>query len=240
MAEQDTEVIDDAAGAARDRIIRSRKQLADAQTGRKRAIKSSRVQAADDAERTSKGNMLPTPERKNHGSVIETTAVATETESARAGARVRRTQSPIERYAKRSLLTKRQVDAAEDLRSDWEFGIAGAHDSSMSGNGGGPAGLADGQLAAATAYRQATQAIGKRLSSIVLPIVIGYGDGAEITAGMLAKQREDPNEQRVMGILSVGLDTLADHYASSTTNDVPQNIVDSQRLIMHQSERSPK
>lgn len=216
--QQNTEVIDDVAGElARGRLINApvRKQLAYAQTGRKRAIKASRVQAADDADRTGKGNMLPTPERKHHGSVIETTVAATDTEAAKAGARVRRTQSPIERYAKRNLLTNRQASAAEDLRSDWEFGIAGARDSSMSGNGGGPAGLADGQLAAATAYQEATQAIGKHLSAVVLPIVIGYGDGAEITAGMLAKQRGDPNDQRVMGILGVGLKILADHYASS-------------------------
>lgn len=205
----------------------NRKQAAD-DKARRKAIVSSRRQAEEDAERANRGKMLPTPQRKQHGSIIETTVVGTDTESAKAGARVRRTQSPIERYSKRGLISERQAMAADDLRADWEFGLVGIKGGDRLAVGGGIIHVSDAQLDAATAYRQAVQAIGQRVAAIVLPIVIGDAAGGEINALMLARRdgahigaevtagelaaRSKQNEKRIMGVLVVGLDMLADHY----------------------------
>lgn len=154
--------------------------------------------------------------RSQHGAIIEAASIATEDAPAVPGVRMRRVQAPVERYLVRGWLSKRQAEAAVDLRSDWEFGIVGACDSSRyswHGGGGGFAGLPDGQLDAATAYRRAVEAMGKSISTVVLPIVIGDSAGGEITVEMFAAARGDDRKQ-VMGMLKIGLDALADHYAS--------------------------
>lgn len=156
----------------------------------------------------------PTAERERHGHLVAAAAIATEKEGALPGVKMHRTQSPIERYAIRGSLSLRQSEAATDLRDDWEFGIIGAFDSTRRGAGGGPAGITDAQLDAATAYRQAVQAMGKSISAIVLPVVIGDAAGGEITVDTLARRRRE-DRKHIMGALKIGLDTLADHYASS-------------------------
>lgn len=199
--------------AAHERVKASRTQAALAEAKRLRAIKRGRRQSAEDAVQASKGNVQPTPERKKHGLIVEAVVTATDSETAKAGARVRRTQSPIERYAKRNLITDRQAMAADDLRSDWEFGIVGITGGARIVKAGGPISMSDAQLDAATAYRVAVQSIGQRLSAILLPIVIGDAAGGDITAEHLAKFDACPYDRKqIMGILGVGLDMLADHY----------------------------
>lgn len=151
--------------------------------------------------------------RAQHGKVVEAPAIGTEAEPAHAGMRMRRVQAPVERYAARDLLTKRQVDAAMDLRADWEFGICGVRDGDRYSGTRSGLGLTDGQIDAATAYRHAVQSIGKSASAIVLPVVIGDAAGGEITVETLAARRSEDRKQ-VMGMLKLGLDSLADHYAS--------------------------
>lgn len=168
-----------------------------------------------DAQRDTNGiaAVEPTPERHQHGKIVQTISIATDQEEARPGVRMHRTQPPVERYAKRGIITARQAMAADDLRSDWEFGIIGIKSGVRIVSGGGPISLSDAQLDAATAYRVAVQAIGQRVSAILLPIVIGDAAGGEITAEQLASNEACPyNRKQVMGILSVGLDMLADHY----------------------------
>lgn len=215
-------------GIAEARVSASRKQLAAAEAQRLRSIKAGRRQTEDDAERSRNGKMLPTPQRKQHGRVVEAIVVATDTETAKAGGRVRRTQSPIERYASRDQLTRRQTDAAEDLRADWDFGIVGIKDGSRLErvSAGGQISMSDAQIDAATRFREAIGAIGKQAAAYVVPIVIGDsagGDisvesiarrrtiGSELTAEQLAARRRE-SEKRIMGALALGLDILADHY----------------------------
>lgn len=156
----------------------------------------------------------PTPERYRHGKIVGAASIATEDSEAIPGARVHRVQTPIERYARRGSITERQALAADDLRSDWEFGIIGIRSGAQVGKGGGPAEMSAAQLDAATAYRHAVRALGHRLSEIVLPIVIGNAAGGEITAETLAARFAGYDRKQVMGALKIGLETLADHYAS--------------------------
>jgi predicted secreted protein len=180
-------------------------------TAQRRKIRMSRVRAEEDADRARKGTMVPPLERGQHGKIIEETILTTDQEMTRA--LVRRAQSPIERYAKRGFISERQADAANDLRADWEFGVVGVNDTGRSGNGGGVSGYTGAQLDAATRYREAVQALGLRISAIVLPVVIGLSGGGEITVDTLAKRQNESREQ-VMGVLKTGLDMLGDHYAS--------------------------
>lgn len=158
----------------------------------------------------------PTPERTRHGAVLTVASISTEAEAARPGVTMRRVQSPIERYAARGSITNRQAEAAYDLRADYEFGVVGARDGSrydwQSGAGAGTAGLSAAQLDAATAYRRAVQALGKSISAVVLPVVIGCADGSDITVEAIANHRNEDRKQ-VMGALKLGLDALADHYS---------------------------
>lgn len=154
----------------------------------------------------------PTCERERHGKLVAVASIPTEDDTALPGVKMHRVQSPVERYAMRGSLTIRQSSAANDLREDWEFGIVGACDTARRGTGGGPAGMTDAQLDAATAYRRAVEAMGKSVSAVVLPVVIGDAAGGEITVETLAIRRDEDRKQ-VMGMLKLGLDRLADHYA---------------------------
>lgn len=169
----------------------------------------------DDGAREAHGlpGIEPTKERARHGKIVKAASISTEKEAAQPGVRMHRTQPPIERYAKRGQITERQAMAAGDLRSDYEFGMVGIRSGAEGGRGGRLTSICDAQLDAATAYKQAVQAMGKHVSAVVQPIVIGDAAGGEITAGEVAGRFETTTE-RIMGILSVGLDMLADHYKS--------------------------
>jgi hypothetical protein len=168
----------------------------------------------------------PTKERLRHGKIVKAASIATEKEDAQPGIRMYRTQPPIERYASRGQITERQALAAADLRTDYEFGIIGLRDGSMYERAGaaGPASMSDAQLDAATRYREAQQAIGRRIAEVVIPIVVGNEAGGDVSAEGLAqiitqrRRESDKSSERgidrkqIMGILKVGLDMLADHY----------------------------
>jgi len=149
--------------------------------------------------------------REYHGDLVEQFAPDTENEPARAGIRVRRVQPPIERYLARDLITSEQYEAATRLRRDYEFGICGVNDSGRSGAGGGVPGYSVAQIDATAAYQHAVQALGKVISPIVLPVVLGYDHGGEITVEALSKYM-GRSRKEMMGVFKAGLDMLAEHY----------------------------
>lgn len=163
--------------------------------------------------------VTPTAERYHHGGIVEAISIATEDAEATPGVRVHRSQSPIERYTSRGLISMSQSLAADQLRADWEFGIVGVKSGTRSGTGGGPAEMSAAQLDAATAYREATQDLGQHISAIVLPIVIGDASGGEITVEMLARRFAGYDRRQIMGALKLGLTVLAEHYAQRGSRD---------------------
>lgn len=173
-----------------------------------------RRRADDEAAARARGGLSePTKERGKRGSLVAVSAIASdEGVPAAAGAKMRRVQSPVDRYHARGHISSRQAQAADNLRNDYEFGICGAHDTSKASGSGGARGYADLQLDAATRHKKALAAMGPRLSAIVIPVVIGDAGGGEITVGMLARSRGEKSEQQLMGVFKIGLDVLADHY----------------------------
>jgi hypothetical protein len=154
----------------------------------------------------------PTRERDRRSHFVSLPAIGTEMEQARAGLRLYRALSPIERMHRDGSLSDRQADAGATLRDDYELGIAGAHDS-LGGHAGAALGYgyAERRLTAVRAYQEACQAIGPRLSAIVVPIVTGIEGGGDISVAALARLL-GRNRQEVAGQLKLGLDMLADHY----------------------------
>jgi hypothetical protein len=102
-------------------------------------------------------------------------------------------------------------DAATRYHNAYEVGILGARDrlSVYVDCRGAPAGIADAQLAAATDYRQATQAVGLTLSAALVWCVLGRGTAA----GWAADRGWNPH--RAQGYLLAALDRLADHYENA-------------------------
>lgn len=180
--------------------------------GQRRDIVRQRLADEDGQRRARNGQDAPPDERGKHGKLLDVSAIASEDGTpAAAGAKMRRVQSPVDRYHARDQITSRQAQAADNLRNDYELGICGAHDQTKGTGSGGIVGFADLQLDAATRYKRAIYALGWRLRAIVEPVVIGDSGGGEITVGDLAKSRGE-NEKAVMGVFRLGLDTLADHY----------------------------
>lgn len=120
-----------------------------------------------------------------------------------AGVKVRVCQPPYEGYLSRGVITDRQCWAARRLKDDYELGICGARNPEAGGSGD-PAGVA--QVLAARAYAVAVQAIGKRLSLVVLASVC-----EELTSEQVGR-RIGERRDGVMALLRAGLDALADHY----------------------------
>lgn len=197
----------------------------DAETKRRRQVfKTDRLATAEVDHRQKQGTMLPTPERADHGKFSEAQAFGTETDPAAiAGRRVRRSQSPIDRYLAHKQIKKRQAVAADKLRDDWEFGFARVHSSDKGmGGGGGVPEYSHAQLAAARRYTEAMEGLHPRIRVVVLAVVIGSDGGGEVTIAALADmqretlRRRDPTAKvdgrALFTTFSLGLDMLADHY----------------------------
>jgi hypothetical protein len=152
----------------------------------------------------------PTAERARRSAFISAPAIGTEAEAARAGARMYRALSTIERLRRDGSLNARQAEAGEILRTDFELGVAGARDEA--GSSGSPGWYyAQARLAAVRRYQLAIEALGPHLVRYVEPIAIGLVGGGDLSLAALAR-RNGRNRQETAGIVKLGLDVLADHY----------------------------
>jgi hypothetical protein len=116
------------------------------------------------------------------------------------------------------LVTREHRAGGERYRTDYEIGHEGASPGGARGERvqqsfqqGGPTLM---QLAHLTAYRQATQAIGFRLSGLVMHVVLHNQD---VTPW--AKQRGVFRDV-AMGYLIGGLDRLCDHYGTFSDEEM--------------------
>jgi hypothetical protein len=147
----------------------------------------------------------PTPERRRRSAFLVGPAVATEAGPARAGTRVYRALSTVERMVRAGAVEPRQAQAADRLRDDWELGVVGAREPASGSVGSAGWYYAEARLAALRRYQNALAALGP-LTPCVAWVVLG-----EFSLSALARIL-DRNRQEVAGVLKLGLDTLADHY----------------------------
>jgi hypothetical protein len=136
-------------------------------------------------------------------------AIGTDQEAARAGARMYRALTTLERMLRDGSISARQCDAGERLRSDYEVGIAGARDGVGSG---GVAGYyyAEARLLAVERYQLALRALGP-LWRFVVPVCIGAPGGGDVSISALARLT-GRNRQELAGIIKLGLEALGDFY----------------------------
>jgi len=154
----------------------------------------------------------PTAERMAHGRLVEVPAIGTEMEIARAGARMYRAVSTLDRMRRDGSLSARQADAGSNLRNDYELGVCGARNAPSGGSGGATGWFYTlTQLAAAGRWRDALEALGPRLGAVVCPICCGAPGGGDVSIADLARVT-GTNRQEIAGQLKLGLDVLADHY----------------------------
>ena len=123
-------------------------------------------------------------------------------------------ESPLGWLKARGLIDRRQFDAGEQLRADWERAqlspsVTMRWDAAPAGEGGGPVEQGDltvAQLAAKRRFEEAVAAAGAGLSDILWRVVCA-GEGmrdAERALGWPARAGRL--------VLAMALDRLADHY----------------------------
>lgn len=123
-------------------------------------------------------------------------------------------ESPLGWLKARGLIDRRQFDAGEQLRADWEWAhlppsVTMRWDAAPAGDGGGPVEPEDltvAQLAAKRRFEEAAAAVGTGLCDILWRIVCA-GEGmrdAERALGWPARAGRL--------VLAMALDRLADHY----------------------------
>ena len=151
----------------------------------------------------------PSPERQRRSEFLSAPALSTDQGPARAGARMYRALSTLDRLLRDGVIGPRQHDAGERFRSDYEVGIAGAREDIGSG---GVAGYyyAEVRLRAVERYQLALKALGP-LWRYTVPICIGQLGSGDVTFSELARML-GRNRQEIAGIVKLGLDTLADCY----------------------------
>jgi hypothetical protein len=150
----------------------------------------------------------PTPERRRRSAFLVTPAVATEEGPARAGSRVYRTLSTLDRMLRDSAISRSQAQAGNRLRDDFELGVAGAREPASGSVGTTGWYYPEARLAALRRYQDAVAKLGL-MADYVLPIAVD-----DISLSALARRiwLGGRNRQECAGILKLGLDTLADHY----------------------------
>lgn len=156
------------------------------------------------------GDMGP-PELRRHGLVVEEPVDRSERGTV-LQLRARRLTA-LEELHRRGAITDEQRAAGERLRNAWELGVEGAQDHDTVPLGGLAAwqkcAMTEGRLAAATDYRLALEAVGKRMSPILNWVCC---------RGRTLREWAAISESRIEGasaVLRLALDTLADHYARS-------------------------
>jgi hypothetical protein len=151
----------------------------------------------------------PTPERHRRSAYISAPAIGTEAEPARAGLRMYRSLTTLERLLRDGAIDPRQYDGGEHLRIDFELGVQGARDQAGSGGFSGWY-YAEARLAAVGRYQGAVNALGP-LWRYTLPVCVGLPGGGDVSLSSLARLM-GKHRQEIAGIVKLGLDTLADHY----------------------------
>ena len=159
--------------------------------------------------------------RPMNGRILRERAIGRDGETVRGHRRgvrsvtVNMVESPLGWLFARGKVTRRQFDAGEQLRSDWERGGLSAN-VTMRWNGApvgrhrgssrGPADLLDAQIDARTRFEEAVSAAGSGLSDILWRVVCS-GEGmreAETALGWPARAGKV--------VLSLALDRVADYY----------------------------
>jgi hypothetical protein len=151
-------------------------------------------------------NLEPTPERRRRSAFVVSPAVATESGPARAGSRVYRALSTVERLLRAGAIEPRQAQAADRLRDDFELGVAGAREPATGSVGATGWYYAEARLAALRRYKDAMKRLGP-LAPCVLWIVL-----SDESLSALARKFSRFSRQEVAGVFKLGLSTLADHY----------------------------
>jgi hypothetical protein len=154
--------------------------------------------------------LKPTAERGRLSLLREGPAISTEQGPARAGARLWRAISTLERLRRDDVISARQAEAGEKLRQDWEIGVIGVR---LELGSGGSIGwyYPDVRLVTLKRWKAAVEALGSRLARYVEPVVYGRPGGGDISLSDLAR-RLGENRQGVAACVRLGLDVLADHY----------------------------
>lgn len=160
------------------------------------------------------------PQARN-GRILQERAIGRDGETVRGrrtavrSVTVNMVESPLGWLLARGLVTRRQFDAGEKLRSDWERGGLSAKitmqwDSApvgrQRGGSSGPADLLDAQIDARNRFEGAVAAAGSGLSDILWRVVCS-GEGmrdAETALGWPARAGKV--------VLSLALDRIADYY----------------------------
>ena len=126
--------------------------------------------------------------------------------SDRAGVMRGRIQRPVDRMLRRGQITSRQHEAGRRLQDDWDR-IAGLVDRELGMPKGPPVfEPTDGRLDAARRYREALQAVGPRLSPLVVAVIL------EERSVEAYAQAAGEDRRRLMGKLEHALDEIGDIY----------------------------
>ena len=126
--------------------------------------------------------------------------------SDRAGVMRGRVQRPVDRLLRRGQITSRQHEAGRRLQDDWGR-IAGLVDRELGMPKGPPVfEPSDGRLDAARRYREALQAVGPRLSPLIVAVVL------EERSVEAYAQAAGEDRRRLMGKLEHALDEIGDVY----------------------------
>lgn len=121
-----------------------------------------------------------------------------------------RVQRMIDRMERRNQITARQAEAGRRYHDDWELVQRTAERAEPGGAGmplgRRPAEMNDERLDAAKRYRLATQAIGPRLSPLIVAVVLEDRSVEKFTNG------DAKRVCRFMGQLEHALDVIGDSY----------------------------
>ena len=151
--------------------------------------------------------------RGQHGAVVE------ELTDDERPAPVARVQPPLERMWKRGAIDDAQYIAGKRLHNAYALGVCAARDPEAKGSGEASLsfGLAGATLVAIREYRDAQDAVGKRLWPWLDWVV-----NKDIPLSDLAKQL-DRNPTELTALLKVALDMLGDHQ-SETDNRTKREV----------------
>jgi hypothetical protein len=150
-------------------------------------------------------SLAPTPERMRRSAFVVSSAVATEAGPARAGSRVHRAISSLERLARTGAITPRQALAGERFRDDYELGVMGAREPAAGSTSTPGWSYTEAQIAAIRRWRIAHNKLG------LLSVYVSQVAFADASIAYLARYFHQ-NRQEVAGVVKIGLDVLADCY----------------------------
>jgi hypothetical protein len=152
-------------------------------------------------------SLLETPERAQHAAAIIDRNIGTAIGTPRG----RLIQNPLDRLAVRESITPRMHAAGMRLKEDFEVGLLGAKDAEGNFALGirgqaNHAWVPDVQLDAIRRFKLAMIAVGAHVGAVLVAFCCYDRDVVKIAV------QQGRNRDKVMGIVEVGLETLADHY----------------------------